>query len=170
MENGEVVYKFYESEIRDSIYVPIASFITSYARRKTITTSQAIRDYTINKYGKDYYIYSDTDSIHMLDMNPEELSSFVEVDDYILGAWKVESRFTKGKYLRQKCYIEEFDGELNVTIAGLPKVLKLPEGDVPSSKVVNFDNFEIGFTTNGKLNYKKVNGGVILVDTEFSIK
>jgi hypothetical protein len=49
-----------ELEERDPVYLPIASFITSYARRKTITTSQKIKDYTMEKYGVDYYIYSDT--------------------------------------------------------------------------------------------------------------
>ena len=167
-EEGIVKYKLGEEEIRDSIYVPIASFITSYARSDIIKTSQAIKDYTINKYGIDYYIYSDTDSIHMLDMDEKELSQFVDIDDFRLGAWKVESRFTRGKYLRQKCYIEEFDEKMNVTIAGLPEKLH---------KYVNFDNFEKGMTIlesdkdkDHKLRFKHVKGGVLLVDTDFTIK
>lgn len=172
-EEGIVRYKMYEKEIRDSIYIPIASFITSYARRKTITTSQAIKQYTLEKYKKDYYIYSDTDSIHLLDMNEKELASFVDIDDYKLGAWKIESKFQKGKYLRQKCYIElGFDNKLNVTIAGLPKKL---------APLINFDNFEIGFSTESfteediketgkKLTFKHVKGGVLLVNTDFTIK
>lgn len=167
-EEGIVKYKLGEEEIRDSIYVPIATFITSYARYDIIKTSQAIKDYTINKYGIDYYIYSDTDSIHMLDMDEKELSQFVDIDDFRLGAWKIESRFTRGKYIRQKCYIEEFEEKLNVTVAGLPKKL---------GKYVNFDNFEKGMTIlesdkekEHKLRYKHVKGGVLLVDTDFTIK
>lgn len=163
-----VKYKFYDEEIRDSIYIPLASFITSYARNKTIRTSQAIKDYTLNKYGKDYYIYSDTDSIHLLEMEDEELKQFVDIDDYRLGAWKIESRFTRGKFLRQKCYIEEFDEKLNVTVAGLPKKL---------GKYVTFENFKKGFTikadenvSDHKLTFKHVKGGVLLVNTDFSIK
>lgn len=34
----------------------------------------------------------------------------------------------------------------------------------------NIKDFEIGFTCNGKLAYKHVKGGVILVPTEFTIK
>ena len=60
LEDGEIHYKLYPQEVRDSIYLPVATFITSYARRKTITTSQKIRDYSLEKYGVDYYIYSDT--------------------------------------------------------------------------------------------------------------
>ena len=167
-EEGIVKYKLTEEEIRDSIYVACASFVTSYARRKTILTSQAIKDYTINKYGKDYYIYSDTDSIHLLDLPDDELKKFVDIDDYRLGAWKIESRVTRGKYLRQKCYIEEYDDKLNVTVAGLPKKL---------GKYINFNNFNKGLTLQAsdsdiehKLTFKHVKGGVILADTDFTIK
>ena len=167
-ENEVVRYAMYPKETRNAIYIPVASFITSYARKKTITTSQRIKDYTINKYGIDYYIYSDTDSIHLLNIDESELSSFVDIDDYRLGAWKLESKFKRGKYLRQKCYIElGYDDKLNVTIAGLPKKL---------APLINFENFNIGFTTENmdtdtkKLTYKHVKGGVLLVDTDFTIK
>ena len=159
----------------------MASFITAYSRRKTITTSQAIRDYTMKKYGVDYYIYSDTDSIHMLDLSEEELKKFVDIDDYRLGAWKLESKAQAGVFIRQKCYIEQdYDGTLNTTIAGLPKRM---------GKLITFDNFKLGFSTESytdeeikkmeretnskigrKLRFKHVKGGVILVDTDFTIK
>lgn len=167
-EEGVVKYGNYPVEIRNSIYIPVASFITSYARNKTIRTSQAIKDYTLKNYGKDYYIYSDTDSIHLLEMSKEELASFVEIDDYKLGAWKMESTFVRGKYIRQKCYIElGEDDKLNVVVAGLPKKL---------GNIINFDNFKVGFTTENmnikekKLTFKHVKGGVLLVNTDFTIK
>ena len=147
-------------EIGKPVFTAMGSFITSYARKKTIETSQRIRDYSIKKYGIDKYIYSDTDSIHCLFTDEEELKSFLDIDDYKLGAWKIESRFKRGKYLRQKCYIEEFD-EINVTIAGLPKDI---------GKIINFDNFNIGFSINGKLVPKHVKGGQILENTTFTIK
>lgn len=37
-------------------------------------------DYSIKKYGKNLYIYSDTDSIHCL-LSKEELKQFCEIDD-----------------------------------------------------------------------------------------
>lgn len=169
LENGVVKYVMGELEQRDPIYIPIAAFITAYARADIIRTSQAIREFSQKRYGFDAYVYSDTDSIHCLlgDEDVAELSKVMDIDDYRLGAWKLESRFTKGKYLRQKCYIEEFDGTINVTVAGLPKRL---------SQYINFSNFKIGFTTEGKdiaekkLTYKHVKGGVLLVDTDFTIK
>ena len=168
-ENGEVSYHLGGIEEGKGLYIPIGSFITSYAREKTIRTSQAIRDYTLNKYGKDYYIYSDTDSIHMLELPEEELKKFIDIDDYILGYWKLESKFKRGKFIRQKCYIEEgYDDKLNVTVAGLPKRL---------GKYVTFENFKVGFSLlasdesiDHKLTYKHVDGGVMLVETDFTIK
>lgn len=165
-------FTFNEKEIGNTVYIPVATFITSYARRKTIETSQAIRDYTINKYKKDYYIYSDTDSIHMIELPEEELKQFIDIDDYKLGAWKLESKFIKGKFIRQKCYIEmDTEGNINSTIAGLPKKL---------SKIINFENFKIGFNTKDyecevkeighKLRYKYTKGGVVLAQTDFKIK
>ena len=167
-EDGVVKYALYDAEVRDGIYIPVASFITSYARYKTITTSQKIKDYSIKKYKKDLYVYSDTDSIHCLFEDDTELKDIIEIDDYKLGAWKLESKFKRGKYLRQKCYIElGFDEKMNVTVAGLPKKL---------GNLITFENFKVGFTTENidtdtkKLTYKHVKGGVLLVDTDFSIK
>ena len=172
-DDGVVKYGMYESEIRDSIYLPIATFITSYARQDIIESSQKIRDYSMKKYGKDLYVYSDTDSIHCLldeEKDINDLKQILEIDDYKLGAWKLESKFKKGKYLRQKCYIElDYNEKLNVTVAGLPKKI----GDL-----ITFDNFKVGFTTENidtnddrkKLTYKHVKGGVLLVETDFTIK
>lgn len=161
LEDGIIKYHLYDREIRDAIYIPVASFITSYARRKTIETSQAIKSYSLEKYGIDMYIYSDTDSIHTTLINEEELKSFVDIDDYKLGYWKIESKFTRAKFIRQKCYVEEFNNKLNVTVAGLPKKL---------SDKVTLDNFKPGFTCNGKLTFKHVKGGVLLADSPFTIK
>lgn len=103
-------------------------------------------------------------------MDEQELRQIVDIDDYKLGYWKIESMFSRGKYLRQKCYIEEdlFTSKINVTIAGLPKKL---------GHYVNFTNFRRGFTIpvsdtskDHKLTYKHVVGGVMLVETDFTIK
>lgn len=192
-EDGIVRYTTEKQDDRKSVYTAMASFITSYGRDYIIRTSQAIRDWSINKYGEDYYIYSDTDSIHMRLKNEEEdiedLKKIINIDDYELGAWKPESRFKRGSYIRQKCYVEEdYDGKLNVTIAGFPKCL---------APVMKFEDFCVGFTINHnlisidelkekarkngaskeqiervkhKLRFHYVKGGVILEDTDFTIK
>ena len=111
----------------------------------------------------------------------------LEIDDFKLGAFAIEvPEFTRAIYIRQKCYIEEIEGKVSVTVAGLPKYL---------APIINFDNFKRGFTTknlsndelvkiaieNGadkdeikklhhKFDYHYVKGGVILADTDFTIK
>lgn len=162
-------------------------FITAYAREKTIRTSQAIKEYSIRKYNQDLYCYSDTDSIHTL-LNIEELKMFCEIDPVKLGAWKHESSFTEAKFVRQKCYVEKFENEYNVTCAGLPKrcmykkeknsnTLYYKEYELQKNgefkeveREFNINDFKIGFTCTGKLTYKHVKGGVLLVPTEFTLK
>ena len=187
-DKGVVKFALLPEEEREPVYIPVACFITSYGRVDTIRTSQKIRDYSLKKYGKDAYLYSDTDSIHctLTDEDLEELKDDIFIDDYALGAWAKESDFDRALFIRQKCYIEEEKGKLNVTVAGLPKYL---------TPLITFENFKKGFTTEGltlhemidlaskngateeelkklhpKLTYKYVKGGVILADTDFTIK
>lgn len=79
-EDEVVHYSLTEKEQKEGIYIPMGCFITAYAREKTIRTSQDIKDYSIQKYGQDMYIYSDTDSIHTL-LSIEELKQFCDIDD-----------------------------------------------------------------------------------------
>jgi len=177
-----------EEETRETLYVAVSSFITSYGRNKTIRTSQTIKDYTLDKYGEDRYFYSDTDSIHcnLSEEDLFELKDIIHLDNFKLGCWAKEAEFTRAMYIRQKCYIEEVNNKLEVTVAGLPKYL---------APLITFENFKRGFTTEGltrdemillashngatheeirklhhKLGYKYVKGGVILADTGFTIK
>ena len=160
LEDGIVKYYLSDKEQRKGLYLPIGIFITSYAREKTIRTSQAIKDYSINKSGKDMYIYSDTDSIHTL-LPIEELKQFCDIDDVALGKWKHESSFTKARFVRQKCYLENIDNEVKITCAGMPK---------ECYKYVEWEKFKEGFTCSGKLTFRHVIGGVKLVETDFTIK
>ena len=160
LEDGIVKYYLGEKEQRNGLYLPIGIFITSYARNKTIRTSQAIKDYSIKKYGKDLYCYSDTDSVHTL-LPIEELKQFCEIDDVELGKWKHEATFTSARFVRQKCYLERIDNEVKITCAGMPK---------ECYKFVEWEKFKQGFTCGGKLTFKHVVGGVKLVETDFTIK
>lgn len=164
--NERIVYELGEEEDRKGLYIPIASFITAYARNKTIRTSQAIKTYSINKYGKDMYIYSDTDSIKTL-LPLEELKQFCEIDPVKLGAWKYEGTATRSRFVRQKTYLEEFinektgEKEVQITCCGMPK---------SCYKFVEWEKFKKGFSCGGKLVHKHVKGGVKLVETNFTIK
>lgn len=159
--DGDIVkYKLGEKNTKDGVYLPMGAFITAYARDKTIRTSQAIKDYSLKKYGIDMYCYSDTDSIHTI-LPIEELKQFCEIDDVELGKWKHESHFERAKFIRQKTYLEEIDGEIQITCAGLPQ---------RCYDQVTWDNFKEGLKVDGKLTFTHVKGGVILKETEFTIK
>ena len=160
LEDDIVRYRLSEKSQKDGVYLPMGAFITAYAREKTIRTSQAIKTYSLEKYGKDLYCYSDTDSIHTL-LSIDELKQFCEIDDVKLGAWKHESHFTKARFIRQKTYIEMIDGKMNITCAGLPK---------RCYDQVEWNNFRVGLNVDGKLSFKHVKGGVNLIETEFTIK
>ena len=160
LENDIVKYRLGEKTTKAGVYLPMGAFITAYARDKTIRTSQAIKDYSIKKYGVDMYCYSDTDSIHTL-LPIEELKQFCDIDDVKLGYWKHEATATRAKFIRQKTYLEEINGEIQITCAGLPQ---------RCYDQVTWDNFKEGLKVDGKLAFHHVKGGVILVETEFTIK
>lgn len=138
-----------QEKTKDPVYLPMASFITAYARKKTITTAQKLYD---------RFVYSDTDSIHI---TGTEIPEGIEIDDFKLGAWALESKFTRAKFLRQKCYVEEIDGDLSVTVAGMP---------AQCHSLVTFDNFKLGSRYAGKLVPQRVDGGIVLKDIEYTIK
>lgn len=143
LKEDEIIgYKLGKEEEKAGVYLPMACFITAYAREKTIRTSQAIKSYSIEKYGKDLYCYSDTDSIHCL-LPIEEITKFCEIDDVELGKWKHESTFTRAKFVRQKTYLEEIDGEIKITCAGMPQ---------SCYKYVEWDKFKQGFSCRWQAN------------------
>lgn len=165
-EDGSNGFMLGDEEFKDPVYTPMGVFITSWARYTTISTAQKCYD---------RILYCDTDSIHLSGTDiPDAIKDIV--DDKKLGYWGFESTFKRARFLRQKTYIEDvyinekgkecFPDEavgtkLQVKCAGMPDSVK---------KKVTWDNFQVGFSSFGKLLPKQVDGGVVLVDTEFTIK
>jgi hypothetical protein len=155
-EKDFIKYVLGDEESREPIYVPVGAFVTAWARYKTISSAQKVYD---------RFIYADTDSLHLEGLEiPKEL----DVDPYRLGAWDNELVFSKAKYLRQKSYMElgkepnsEDEEEWKITCAGMPS---------GCYEHVNIDNFDIGSSYCGKLQHKRVSGGVVLKDVDFTIK
>lgn len=144
-----VAYTIDDPELRDPVYTAMGAFITAYARNKTIRSAQAVYD---------RFIYADTDSLHLIGYDvPEAL----DVHPTKLGAWKHEGSFTDSKYIRAKTYMETIDGVDKVTCAGMPDNVKA---------AVTYDNFREGSTFDGKLMPRRCVGGVVLVETTFTIK
>ena len=65
------------------------------------------------------------------------------------GAWKHEATFSKARFIRQKCYIEEIDNEIKITCAGLP---------AKCYDFVTWENFKTGFKCGGKYDLAAANG------------
>lgn len=168
-EDDVIHYRDVVEPDREGIYIAMASFITSYARRKTITAAQKVMDNYREGKSNIQFVYADTDSLHCISPD-HSLPEGLDIDDTRLGAWKFETKFTKARFLRQKCYIEmstedvnnpDPDYELKVTVAGMPRVCH---------EQVNFRNFKIGASYRGKIAPMNVTGGVVLRDIDFTIK
>lgn len=142
-------YKIVQEEDRKPIYIPMGVFITSWARYKTITSAQKVYD---------RFIYADTDSLHL---EGEEIPEGLEISDTELGKWKLESRFTKARFIRQKSYIEEIDNKLKITCAGMPE---------SCYKYVTWDNFHKGSEYNGKLKISHTSGGIVLLESPHTLR
>lgn len=147
-DNGIVKYYNGDKETRSPLYIPVGTFVTSWARYTTITSAQSVYD---------RFIYADTDSLHLIG---EELPDNLDIDPVNIGKWKHESTFTRARFLRQKSYIEEIDGKIEITCAGLPE---------SCYKYVTWDNFKEGTSYPGKLQPKHVPGGIVLKDIDFTI-
>lgn len=155
-EKDLVHFRYGEYEERESIYVPVACFVTAYGRYLTISSAQKV-------YNR--FVYADTDSLHLEGL---EIPTILDIDEYNLGWWKNEFIFEKGEYLRQKSYMEygyEPDNPdekfTKITCAGMPS---------RCYKNVTFENFKVGSKFEGKLQHTNVQGGVILQEKLFTIK
>lgn len=149
LEEDDVVhYELEDEEERDPVYTAMGCFITAYAREKTIRSGQSVYD---------RFIYADTDSLHLTGFEMPD----IDIHPTRLGAWKHEGTFTDSKFIRAKTYMETTEEGTKVTCAGMPDNVK---------QKVTYDNFKSGSTFEGKLMPKRVPGGVVLVDTTFTIK
>ena len=134
-DNGVVGFYPIHQENKKPGYIACGSAITSYARNFTIRAAQK------NYHGVDKpgFIYADTDSIHC-NLKPEEVTG-IKVHNSAFCCWKLESKWDKAIFIRQKTYIEhvveedleskegKWNGEkiepyYNIKCAGLPDKCK----------------------------------------------
>lgn len=169
-ENGALGFEMGKEDFKDPEYTPLGAFITAYARNETITTAQLCYD---------RIIYCDTDSVHLVGTEiPEILKD--RIDPKKMGYWDYEATFLKGRYLRQKTYAHYICKKYNDEGKVIPATNK--DYDFVTFKVtcsgmsdtvkekVTWNNFHVGFKSYGSLRGKQVDGGVVLIDREFSIK
>ncbi|WVX89720.1 DNA polymerase [Microbacterium phage Curie] len=176
--DGKVKLELGAPEIRDSLYVPVAVFVTSYGRDLTVRAAQ--RNY-------DTFAYADTDSVHLVgvklpdDVDPKNTGAWegeiagLSVHPSRMGAWKIEYPFDQAFYIRAKAYMEHLPDtdpdcdddtctarhDYHNAFAGVP--------DHVSNKLT-FDDAYDGNILTGKLIPHIVPGGVILKDVPYELK
>lgn len=213
-DNGMIRFEMGEKDTRAPVYIPVGAFVTAWGRNRTIRSAQKVYE---------LFAYADTDSLHLSielpealrDMDEDELEKLTtadlqrygvplpddfEVDPYMIGAWKVESKFNRARFIRQKSYIEdnnppelwdalpfhsteykEICEELEMNFDTVMKnyvnfydraKMKITCAGMPSRcyDQVTWENFRVGATYSGKLQPKHVKGGIVLVDCDFTIK
>ena len=81
--------------LSNSVYLPMASFITAYARDVLLSAVNNVYD---------RFLYCDTDSIHILGY---EEPNNIPIHHDNLGEWKLEGKFINAKYIGAKRYAEK---------------------------------------------------------------
>ena len=192
-EDGSLGYEIVNEENKEPVYIAAGSAITSYSRNFTIRAAQT----NYHGVGKRGFKYADTDSIHC-DLPPEEIKG-IRVDDNAFCCWKLESQWDRAIFVRQKTYIEHITHEdrkpiekpyYNIKAAGMPEQCKqqmnisltgAKESDIEKYKndkqklefittKRTLEDFKVGLTIGGKLVPHCIKGGVVLEETEFTLR
>lgn len=184
LENGVLKYTLIpDSDPNKAWYIPIGSYITSYARNFTITAAQA---------NYDTFIYADTDSIHCA-CEPSEITG-ITIHPKNFSCWALEATWDKAIFVRQKTYIEhvvEEDQEpidkpyYNVKCAGMGKrckqliqiALNKDKTDKATAdekafldKGMKIEDFKIGLKVPSNLKAKSIKGGTLLVNNTYIMR
>lgn len=140
---------------KKGLYMPIAVAVTSSARLELFKMIDA---------NKKAFCYCDTDSCKLI--GQPNIPEGVKIDDYELGAWKLENTWDKAIFLKPKTYAEHKPEGWKVTGAGMNDEVKKEVLKVLETKP---EEFKIGATFAGKLKSKKVKGGVVLQEGTFTL-
>lgn len=158
-EDGILRFIFHEEHNKKTISIAQGSAVTSYARYFSITHAQM---------NYDFFLYADTDSIHMLD---GEVKGIKEHPTELL-CWKCESHWSRAKYIRQKTYCEFIRKEDNekVNAHWLIKCAGMQDRSKDFLLATRpITAFDYGLTMPSQLKQRYVKGGVLLVDDDYTL-
>lgn len=192
-EDGVVGFKGVFANNKKAGFIAVGSAITSYARNFTISVAQ------MNFHGADKagFKYADTDSIHCT-LSPEEIKG-ITAHPTEFCCWNIESEWDEAIFARQKTYIEHITGEdkggimtpvdpfYNIKCAGMPQRCKdllnlsLLGADSNNYKLNEeekrfvevkrtLQDFQVGLCVPSKLMPKRVEGGILLVETNYKMR
>ena len=149
-------------------YIPVGAAITAYAREALIEAGQA---------NYEYLVYMDTDSIHCC-CKTDKIKG-IKIHDSDLGAWKLETTWDEGIFVRAKTYVEHIYDEsnpyeddgcyYNVKCAGMgkgPKEIFVKGLEDGTYKITDFKK---GLTLPNNLKARLINGGTVLMEMEYKM-
>ena len=127
----EVVHT-HDEVVSETVYLPIATFITSYAKEKLVKA--------INANYKTF-MYCDTDSIHLYGHDVKG----IEIHETKFGAWANEMVFNDFKYLGAKRYAERDinTNEWEIKCCGLTDNIMKQVDNIDVFDICKLDNKEI---------------------------
>lgn len=182
-ENDVMKFETITEYAKDPVYIPAGAYVTAWARSFTITAGQ--QNYFEGEHRG--VMYSDTDSLHIVDMDPDELKG-VEFDATDFCKWACEeSSCAAATYAKQKTYIEvateedfktvtDEDGNpgynLIIKAAGLGKMGKnmFTKRLMADENPLYLDDFKSGLKIEkSNLKAKQIKGGIVLVPSDFKI-
>ena len=140
---------------KKGVYIPVACFITAYARYELISAIQSEFD---------NFCYCDTDSIHIIGSHEPNLL----IDDSALGHWKKECVWSQAKFLRQKTYAEKVLNPVTLKCEWDYKACGAP--DEVKENIKDINDFKINAEFPGKKIVKRVPGGIVLIESTFIIR
>lgn len=161
-ETDSIGFELHPEHEKDTLYIAAGAAVTAYARYFTITHAQA---------NYENFVYSDTDSIHMLD-DGKPVKLIKEHATELLH-WKRESDWSSAIFIRQKTYAEfvqkedgkKVPGHWEIKCAGMPeKSKKLFLASHPIT------DFKVGLKVGGKLKPKYISGGMVLVEDFYTLR
>lgn len=181
LEDDIIKFKTIEAHDKSVVYIPIGSAITSYAREFTIRAAQA---------NYDIFVYADTDSIHCV--GDVWKVKGVTLHDSEFSCWKHESTWDVGYFTRQKTYIEHVincdEPYYDIKCAGMNEKCKqlfirsltgkLAKDDEELSdaereflsKKRELTDFDVGLKIPDKLVPRRMKGGIVLVNTDYTMR
>lgn len=128
-------------------HVAAASYITAYGR--------VYMAEMIHRAGYENFLYCDTDSMYLIGEPSKEMKQWI--NDTKIGYWALEKHFTKGKFIKSKCYgVKLTNGQWQSTAAGFDKTIPQNEFTIGTKQIISRS--------------KVVNGGKLIFKTYQEIR
>lgn len=151
-QDAKVNYDKYIEEEKQTVYTATSVFIAAYARSIIIPIAQ--------KAHKDgIFLYSDTDSVYIEGVTVPE---YITLDNSALGAFRLEDKFKRARFLKEKTYgYESLNGETVIKMAGVPYDAK---------RIKTLDELQIGKVMCVDTNKQVCAGGCYYDPVEYIIE